>query len=110
MSTNLPKRVIAPSFMGVNKEFFSGCARPELIWELEENLCIHHHVTFLNGLCFPPLFHYYFKPSCLVNNTKPRSDIEIKDYKDYQHTETEGSVEILYQPTTNGSVNRNTSG
>ena len=55
--TNLPKRVVAPGFMGINKEFFSGAARPELKWKLEENLCIYHHVTFLYGLCFPTLFH-----------------------------------------------------
>lgn len=56
---NLPKRVVSPPFMGVNKEFFPWPARPELIWKLEEDLCIDHHVTFLYGLCFPPLFQYF---------------------------------------------------
>lgn len=59
------------------------------------------------------VFHLCFinlKPSCLVNNTKPRSYIEITDYKEFLYTETDGSVQILFQPTTNGSVNRNTSG
>lgn len=51
------------------------------------------------------VFHPCFinlKLSCLVNSTKPSSYLELTDYMEYQYTETEGGMEILYQPTTNG--------
>ena len=56
---NLPEGVVSPSLVSIDEELFSGTTWPKFIWELEENLCIYHHITFLYGLCFPPL-HYYF--------------------------------------------------
>ena len=65
---NLPEGVVSPSLVSIDEELFSGTTWPKLTWKLEENLCIYHHITFLYGLCFPPLRYYYF--SSIKNNTE----------------------------------------
>jgi len=57
---NLPESVVSPSLMSVDEELFSGTTWPEFVWEVQENLCIYHHITFLYGFCFPPLHYYYY--------------------------------------------------
>lgn len=55
--TNLPKRVVASSLVGIDEKFLSRATRPELTRELEKNLCVHHNITLLYGFRFPFLLY-----------------------------------------------------
>ena len=57
---NLPESVVSSSLVSVDEELFSGTTWPEFVREVQENLCIYHHITFLYGFCFPPLHYCYY--------------------------------------------------
>ena len=50
----LPECEVASPLMGINEELFTWPTRPKLIRKFQEYLGVDHHITFLNGLCFPP--------------------------------------------------------
>lgn len=58
--TNLPKCVVSSPLVGVDKKLLFGPTRPEFIRKLQEDLCVHHYVTLLDSLHFPPLFHFHY--------------------------------------------------
>lgn len=41
---NLPESIVASSLVSIDKELLFRFTRPELIRELEKDLCINHHI------------------------------------------------------------------
>lgn len=52
---NLPKGEVAALFVCIDEKLLTRTTWPETMREFEEDLGVHHHVTFLYSFCFPSL-------------------------------------------------------
>ncbi|KAF2583398.1 hypothetical protein F2Q68_00000450 [Brassica cretica] len=50
---NLPKGEVAALFVRIDEKLLARTTWPETMREFEEDLGVHHHITFLYSFCFP---------------------------------------------------------